>query len=137
MLERLQLSYVHSEGYVNLRCVWTLGCPEEIHPLSEHDSPLPAADGRPSNTRAGNYYKEAFEDLLPGVDVPETVAVPCCAQFAATAKQIKERPKQDYTDYRNWLLATNLEDHLSGRILEYLWHSTYIHKPAMVLVLID
>ena len=33
------------------------------------------------------------------------------------------RPKSDYEDYRRWLLETRLPDDISGRILEYSWHS--------------
>jgi hypothetical protein len=123
VLSRLQLPYVLEQGYVNLRCVWTLGCPVEIHPFRE-DAPLSSHDeSQPSNARAGAYFKEAFEELFPELAVPEAVGLSCCAQFAATAKKIQERPKEDYERYRDWLLNTRLRDDLSGRLVEYFWHS--------------
>jgi hypothetical protein len=127
MLHRLQLPYVRQEGYVNLRCVWTLGCPNEIHPLTEEGAPLPGADGRSSDTRAGTYYKRAFEYLFPGTPIPEEVGASCCAQFAVTAAIVRARPKKDYVRYRRWLLETSLADDLSGRIMEYSWHSKHGH----------
>lgn len=121
MLERLQLPHVLEEGYVNLRCVWTLGCPVEIRPLIEETEFVPTA--APSEQRAGRYYKEAFQYLFHDIAVPSEVGLSCCAQFSVTAKKLQERPKSDYEHYRRWLLETPLADDLSGRIMEYSWHS--------------
>ena len=35
MLRRLQLPFLEEQGYVNIRCAWSLGCPAEIKPLAE------------------------------------------------------------------------------------------------------
>lgn len=121
VLSRLRIPYVRTQGYVNLRCVWTLGCPSEIRPLAEEGAPLPGAD--PSSRSAGHYYKHAFEQFLPGSVVPEVVGATCCAQFAVTAETVRARSKQQYEKYRKWLLETPVEDGLSGRIMEYSWHS--------------
>ena len=109
-LSRLQLTYILEQGYVNLRCVWTLGCPHEIHPL---DHP---ADEITSETRA-------FKELFPDAPIPESIGVSCCAQFAVSKATILQRPREEYERYRRWLLETDLEDGLSGRVLEYSWHS--------------
>lgn len=95
----------------------------EIHPFSEEGATLPGADPSSSDARAGTFYKHAFEYLFPGMPVPEEVGASCCAQFAVTAEKIRERPKKDYERYRRWLLETKLTDDLSGRIMEYSWHS--------------
>ncbi|KXL48576.1 hypothetical protein M433DRAFT_14 [Acidomyces richmondensis BFW] len=133
MLSRLQIQYVRDQGYVNLRCVWTLGCRVEIHPFSEEGATLPGADPSSSDARAGTFYKHAFEYLFPGMPVPEEVGASCCAQFAVTAEKIRERPKKDYERYRRWLLETKLTDDLSGRIMEYSWHMIFgkesVHCP--------
>ena len=126
MLSRLQLSLVKEQGYVNLRCVWTLGCPVEIHPIQEASAPAPPGpDGKPGDPKAGSFYKEAFETLFPGKHVPEKVGLSCCAQFAVSAAKIRERPRNDYVRYRRWLLETPSQDSLSGRIMEYSWHSKF------------
>jgi hypothetical protein len=124
MLSRLQLPFVKAQGYVNLRCVWTLGCPSEIRPSKEYIAPPPAGEEVSEEARAGAFYKPAFEELFPGEPVPEVIGASCCAQFAVTANKIRERPKSDYENYRRWLLETKLPDDISGRILEYSWHST-------------
>jgi hypothetical protein len=123
MLSRLQVPFVKAQGYVNLRCVWTLGCPAEIRPLKESIAPSSGDAEVSEEARAGAFYKPAFEELFPGVPVPEVIGASCCAQFAVTADKVRERPKSDYENYRRWLLETKLPDDISGRILEYSWHS--------------
>lgn len=118
MLRHFQLPYLEQEGYVNIRCAWSLGCPNEIKPFEE------AGEHREA-VHAGGDYKQAFQHLFPGTAVPKVVAVSCCAQFAVTKDKIRERPKSDYVRYRDWLIKTELKDSISGRILEYSWHSTY------------
>ncbi|KAK5111028.1 hypothetical protein LTR62_005403 [Meristemomyces frigidus] len=133
MLERLSIPTVAREGYANLRCVWTLGCPVEIRPIEEATTRTLGIDGIPEDAKAGQYYKEAFEHLFPDVPVPEEIGLSCCAQFAVTAAKVRERPRRDYERYRRWLLETPLRDDLSGRIMEYSWHIIFgkdaVHCP--------
>ncbi|KAF1967883.1 hypothetical protein BU23DRAFT_282855 [Bimuria novae-zelandiae CBS 107.79] len=123
MLRRFQMAYLEQEGYVNIRCAWQLGCPDEIKPLQEEGE-------HRADVHAGGDYKRAFELLFPGEEVPEYVGVSCCAQFAATKEKIRERPKSDYERYRKWLLETDLEDSISGRVMEYSWHIIFGKPPA-------
>lgn len=118
LLQRLRLSHVENEGYVNLRCAWILGCPSEIKP---HIDNVPSKQGEPITAK--HVYKSAFEELFPGAEVPETIGVPCCSQFAVRREVVWNRKKEDYIRYRDWLLASPLGDDLSGRVLEYSWHS--------------
>ncbi|KAF7713984.1 Uncharacterized protein PECH_006158 [Penicillium ucsense] len=124
MLRNYQTSYLQQEGYVNLRCVWVLGCPVEIHPLS---------DVHRDDVHAGEYFKKAFMELFPQTPVPEEIGVSCCAQFGVTRERVLSRPKSDYEFYRKWLMETDLGDDLSGRIMEYSWHMIFgkeaVHCP--------
>jgi hypothetical protein len=123
VLSRLQVPYIEQQGYVNLRCVWTLGCPSEIKPVeaSTHKDTAPV-----DNTAV--HYKEAFEELFPELPMPEDVGLSCCGQFAVTRERIRRRPRKDYERYRQWLLDTPLMDHISGRIMEYSWHIIFGEK---------
>ncbi|KAI8631624.1 hypothetical protein F5Y19DRAFT_424360 [Xylariaceae sp. FL1651] len=116
-LQNFRLPYLQQSGYVNLRCVWVIGCPAEIRPA--HDE----ANRNEDELKAKHVYKKAFEELLPEVPVPDVVAVSCCSQFGATRETIRSRPKADYIRYRDWLLATPLDDALNGRVFEFAWHS--------------
>ncbi|KAK8094869.1 hypothetical protein PG997_001554 [Apiospora hydei] len=143
-LNLLRLEHVRREGYVNLRCVWVIGCPDEIRPHldAEEASRLEAEAGGtdagedkekpPTTTKA--IYKTAFEELLPGVPVPDIVAVSCCSQFAVTREAIQRRPREDYVRFRDWLLNTPLTDDLSGRVMEFAWHIIFgkesVHCPS-------
>ena len=121
LLQRFRIAYLQEKGYLNLRCVWVLGCPAEIHPLSD------AVDPAQTQAHAGHFYKEAFIELFPSRDVPEEVGVSCCAQFAVTKEKILEQPIEYYARIRHWLLETPLNDSISGRIVEYSWHSKTSH----------
>jgi hypothetical protein len=62
-------------------------------------------------------------ELFPGVEVPEVVGTPCCSQFALSKAKIRKRSLEQYIRLRRWLMETELEAGISGRILEYSWHS--------------
>ncbi|KAI1272517.1 hypothetical protein F5Y07DRAFT_379716 [Xylaria sp. FL0933] len=139
-LRNFRLPYLRAEGYVNLRCVWVIGCPSEIRPVQDEASApaittTTAADGeKAEKIQAKHIYKQAFEELLPGTPVPEVVAVSCCSQFGVTRETIRSRPKEDYIRYREWLLATPLDDALNGRVFEFAWHIIFgkeaVHCPS-------
>ncbi|TVY32702.1 hypothetical protein LOCC1_G008776 [Lachnellula occidentalis] len=123
VLRNLQLPYLISQQYTNLRCVWTLGCPAEM----ELDKSIETIDASRTTEIA---YPKAFEELFPGQTLPSTVGVACCAQFVVTREKILERPVEDYKRYRQWLLDTPLDDYVSGRILEYSWHIIFGKPPV-------
>ena len=117
LLQLFRFENLQKEGYVNLRCAWVLGCPSEIRP--EKDSSTAVAN-EPITAR--HIYKSAFQELFPELELPEVIGVPCCSQFAVRRETVQQRPSADYVRYRDWLLTTQLEDDLSGRVLEYSWH---------------
>ena len=96
-----------------------LGCPVEIRPIKDE---APTNDGP---IHAKHIYKAAFEELFPNTEVPSEIGVACCSQFALRRETIRQRPRADYVLYREWLMNTELEDALSGRVLEYAWHGTF------------
>ena len=133
MLQNLQIPYLMQQGYTNIRCVWTLGCPSELKDFAK----LPSADEMAKDPKSAEntqfHFPAAFHELFPNVQLPDTVGVACCAQFALTRNKILERPVEDYMRYRKWLLETPLVDHVSGRVLEYTWHIIFgqqaVHCP--------
>ena len=127
LLTRLQLYHVLSQGYANLRCVWTIGCPPDgIFPYRARQPFAPkAVDGKGNTVDYNSIYKTVFEVLFPGVPVPEEIGAPCCAQFAVTKNVIRKREPEEYEWYRRWLLETDLTNDVSGRIMEHFWHSEF------------
>lgn len=120
VLRNFQVPYLEKEGYVNLRCAWQLGCPNEIKPY-DNDPREKQQQGH-----AGNSYFHAFKEIFgDDREVPEEVGVSCCAQFALTRDKVHEIPKEEYMRLRNWLAKTPLTDAISGRVMEYSWHSKY------------
>ena len=76
LLQSLQLSHIHSQGYANLRCCWVLGCPVEMRPNREKEDPARGASVKATE----DAYSKAFMELFPGDPVPNEVGVGCCAQ---------------------------------------------------------
>lgn len=64
-------------------------------------------------------------------DVPRIVGVACCGQFAVSKTQVYSRAKSDYQRYLKWLRETPLDDDVSGRVLEYMWHIIYGQQPIL------
>lgn len=118
MLQHLQLETVARRGYVNLRCLWNPGCPDEIQPWREP----------PDIEKAPEHAFPYFYSLFFNISLEDTrkkmavVATPCCAQFAVSRKQVQMRPKAEYERFRDLLEMTKYDDYTSGRVMEYMWH---------------
>jgi Protein of unknown function (DUF3431) len=77
-----------------------------------------------SNYAFGEEFTKIFPEKSEKGEVLEVVGVGCCAQFAVTAAKVQEKPRSEYVRIRDWIINTPLEDAVSGRIMEYSWHST-------------
>lgn len=124
MISRLSADRVQREGYMNLRCQWEPGCPDWMHPGSTEQN---------INKQEQTQLARSWTELFPSDPVPQTLAQPCCAQFAVSRDRILSLPKGQYVYYRDWLLSTPLNDFISGRVWEYLWHFVFtgqnVHCP--------
>jgi Protein of unknown function (DUF3431) len=121
----LQLGYVRKNGYANMRYIWNPGCPVELTPLG--DTP-----GDSQSAQTSRAYGEAWIYMFGGDNstLPQTVATPCCSQFAVSSWQVHMRPRTDYERYRQWVLDTPLSDEISGRVMEYIWHVIFGKEPV-------
>jgi hypothetical protein len=119
-VQRLQLDYLKQVGYVNLRCGWGPGCPDEVQPFRQ-------LEGRTTEIA----FAGAWIRIFNNTDIPEVVATPCCAQFAVTRAQVHTRPLSDYQSFHRWLMETELDDETSGRVFEYLWHIIFGQDPVL------
>ncbi|KAF2450958.1 hypothetical protein P171DRAFT_349117 [Karstenula rhodostoma CBS 690.94] len=120
-LRALNINFVQSNGYANLRCVHDPGCPHEVMPFRN-----PPEDHRTTEAAMADAWRELFNNT----DVPHVLATPCCAQFAVSSKQVQKRPLDEYKKYYTWLMETPLKDETSGRVFEYLWHILFGQDPV-------
>jgi hypothetical protein len=120
-LQTLNINFIQSNGYANLRCVNDPGCPHEVMPFRN-----PPEDHRTIEAA----MPDAWRDLFNNTDVPHILATPCCAQFAVSSKQVQKRPLEAYKKYYTWLMETPLKDETSGRVFEYLWHILFGQDPV-------
>jgi hypothetical protein len=85
----------------------------------------------PGETEKNDYKQEeillakSWSEIFPLDAVPSVLAQPCCAQFALSRERIQAKPHAQYVWYRDWLFNTQLPDHLSGRIWEYVWQFVF------------
>ncbi|KAJ5575549.1 hypothetical protein N7535_002475 [Penicillium sp. DV-2018c] len=127
-ISHLNLDFVQEVGYVNLRCAWSVGCPSELEP-ARYLRERPDDHVHPTAVE----YPDRFMELFPRTEVPEVVGTPCCSQFALSKGKIWERRLEDYIRLRRWLMETELEAGISGRIMEYSWHMIF-GKPAQYCI---
>lgn len=120
-LQTLNINFVQSNGYVNLRCVNDPGCPQEV---------MPFRDPREAHRVSEIAMLDVWPALFNNTDIPQVIATPCCAQFAVSSKQVRERSLEEYKKYYKWLMDTSLPDDVSGRVLEYLWHIFFGQEPV-------
>ena len=119
-LNKLSLDFIQRNGYANLRCVTSPGCPDEIQPFRNNTE----------QTDIDHTMSTVWGQFFDSQEVPDVIATPCCGQFVVSKKQVRERPLDDYVRFQKWLLETPLEDTISTQIFEYLWHIIFGQKPV-------
>lgn len=121
MIRRLSSEKVMREGYFNLRCQWYPGCPDWMHPGETEEN---------EEKHEEILLAKAWAELFPLDRIPNTLAQPCCAQFALSRERIHSIPRSQFVFYRNWLLKTPLDNFVSGRVWEYLWQYALAGKAS-------
>lgn len=127
LMEGLNRVALARQGYISLRCDWYPSCPAEMHPEG-HDAVVWGSEAQQKATQAalaGNWRL-----MFPDAPMPETLAAPCCAQFAVTRQAILRRSKAYYEHLREWLLGSALTDEISGRVFEKLWAYIFLGEPV-------
>lgn len=119
-LNNLNHDYVQRQGYANLRCATSPGCPDEIQPWRNITQ----------QSEIDHTMATVWGQFFDSQEVPEVIATPCCGQFAVSKKQVLKRPLDDYLKFQEWLVETPLEDSVSTRMFEYLWHVIFGKDPV-------
>ena len=130
-MRALQIPFVQSNGYVNLRCNWNPGCNKpqrrNLHVTREiwqevFSETSTSRFNLSTSTNSLNTSAADPEAAEKAKYSPPNINVACCAQFAVSRKQVLERPVEDYIKFRRWIMETKETDAKSGRVMEYLWH---------------
>ncbi len=112
----LQPLTVIENGYVSTRCLKM--CENVSHP-SNATVPLSELVGVDRDVQLGSVIEAFLGDYIP---IPEEIASPCCAQFAASREAILEKPIEFWQGIRQWLIETPLDSRTSSKMLERTWH---------------
>ncbi len=121
MIHRLNNAHVIRKGYMNMRCHWSPGCPEWLHPVSTQE-----LLGKQEET----VLSRCWSELFPLEPIPTFLAQPCCAQFALSKDRLLAIPLSRFVYFRDWILRTPLSDYISGRIWEYTWQFIFTGQHA-------
>ena len=121
-LRNLNMEHVIDEGYFNLRCHPESGCPRHLSPQNTHFDYW-----KQEQMHLAKAWTELHGDDVP---VPSEISAPCCSQFAVSRERLLSVPLERWTHYRDWLLQTDLQDSVSGRIMEFQWHFILTGKPV-------
>lgn len=89
-LQSLNIDFIQSNGYANLRSVQDSGSPHEVMPFRD-----PPEEHRTIEAA----MPDAWRDLFNNTDIPHILTTPCCAQFAVSGKQVQKRPLAEYQRY--------------------------------------
>ncbi|KAJ5689868.1 hypothetical protein N7462_004260, partial [Penicillium macrosclerotiorum] len=117
-LKNIRFESVDAQGFVNIRCDLTPGCPTSVFPLSPSDT-----DIKNNDIRA--YFAEEYQKIfnVSFEEVPSAIGNVCCGQFAVSRERIRARPKADYQRILDWAATTDKTDNFGvGWVLEKLWH---------------
>ena len=119
----LNTATVEKQGFANMRCNTDPGCPSETQLF--RDPPEP-------HRRHEMAMPDALKDMFGWErhELPAVLATACCSQFAVSRSQVHRRSKAEYERYYQWLMDTPLDDDVSGRVLEYLWHVIFGKPPV-------
>ncbi|RMZ16015.1 hypothetical protein D0862_01446 [Hortaea werneckii] len=127
LIHSLNRNQLARAGYISLRCDWFPSCPAELRP-KDHDAVVWGNEGLHQDTEKA--VAQSWRQLFPYEELPETIASPCCAQFAVTRQAILRRSKADFERMRQWLIETLMTDELSGRVFEKLWAYIFTGEPV-------
>ena len=119
MVRRLSNDYVAHKGYVNMRCQWSPGCLEWLHPDDTRETLAKQEEV---------VLSRCWHEMFPLEPIPKALGQGCCAQFAVSKDRVLSIPLSRFVFYRDWILRTPLSDYISGRIWEYLWQFLFTGK---------
>lgn len=129
--------HVSRVGFFNLKCHLDVGCGLEGALRLEGHYGGGRGDRRErTDLRRGigtrglttNMWQELFPDLaVPGFVEGKSAGIrqPSGSQFAVSRERIQARPVEDYIRYRDWLVASKLEDGVLSEIFEYSWQAVF------------
>jgi hypothetical protein len=118
-LNQLDLHEVRRRKYMNLHVDWTRGCPAWINTTKGHYSRLKLEEP---------FMARAFAENFPNNNIPKAFAQPCCSQFAVTKEAIRYVPRIQYGKHIEWLMDTEFDDHISGRVWEHMWQWLFLRR---------
>ncbi|EME38691.1 hypothetical protein DOTSEDRAFT_83415 [Dothistroma septosporum NZE10] len=119
-LSRLNLTAVMERGYFNLKTGWKDACPAWINTTK-----TPEDWDKREEPFVAWAWADNFRDDPPA---PETLAGPCCSQFAVSREKIRSRDRSQYEWSGEWLRISEWHDYFTGRVWEHMWPWLFLRE---------
>ncbi|OAL48675.1 hypothetical protein IQ07DRAFT_588782 [Pyrenochaeta sp. DS3sAY3a] len=116
----LQVAFIESSGYANLRCPSQATCNDLILPFRD-----PVNEFRTLEVAMPRAWKGIFGNIT----VPVELATPPGAEFVVSKAQIQKRSVDEYLNFWTWLNKTKMDDDTAGLVFEHLWHVVFGRDP--------
>lgn len=75
-----------------------------------------------------NWVKKYYNELNFSQPKPKCLEFTAAAQFVISRNLLMNNSYQDYLNMLNWLIRTDVEDLITSRVFEHLWHYIFTHK---------
>lgn len=75
-----------------------------------------------------NWARDGLVEIKPDYPIPSRLEFTCCSQFVVTRERILANTLDFYRRCVDWLVKTNKEDYITGRVFEHNWHYMMTHK---------
>lgn len=75
-----------------------------------------------------NWARDGLREINPDYPIPNRLEFTCCTQFVVTRERILANSLNFYRRCLNWLVRTNKEDFITGRVIEHNVHYMMTHK---------
>ena len=122
-LTHLDPYQVQERRYFNLRVSWKYGCPSWIDTTN-----LTQSTYKPEQHLMASSMRELFGSEI---EVPSTLAGPCCSQFSVSRSAIHRRSRAEYKHYMDWIIDSEESDAVTGRVFEHLWPYMFLESKAV------
>jgi hypothetical protein len=134
MLRRLRRSYVHDNGFVNLRCDASAHCPN-VKNATQAGYPASFLTRDRQRDLDAQYaeFHAIWGAIFPGQPVPPSLGTVPGAQFALARETARKVPLEELKRLRQWIIDVDFNAKKAGAVFEYIWQIIFLGPSYSVL----
>jgi hypothetical protein len=134
MLRRLRRSYVHDNGFVNLRCDASAHCPNVKNAtLAGYPASFLTRDRQKDLDAQYAEFHAIWGAIFPGQPVPPSLGTVPGAQFALAHETARKVPLEELKRLSQWIIDVDFDAKKAGAVFEYIWQIIFLGPSNSVL----